>query len=677
MSTQTGRDRSLGGCGTCRSRHTKCDETRPICNVCQLSNLTCTGYDIRLRFVYQGEGDAGEAESNLVRFRRPLYTEGQRKYMSASLVHSFDGMDPNRALMELDEQCHAVQPDDYSLSRGPFSVFRVRPARSKGLWTDDPHSSSPMAPSRIDMVDESFNIQDDTADFLDSIPLDFSLTGIIESVASFSDNIPSTSSLFLDENTPNGITDMDGNQDTIHFQEGPHCSVHPTPFYFSLNNSPPLPEESWPLLTNYRDRVIPLLAPLNSDKKSPWHNIVLPCAMNTLAELAMGGLPSHARSALLYTLLATSATHIQLTPSVIPAEIMGISVAYYKKRALHDLKYCLQKEVSASNKTAKYKDVLMALLSTAILNVFEEDADSMLACLLVTEQFIKRKGLTKPTLSRKVRLLHHCYAYLRIINESIIVSDMSNDPFQQLGVFPDPRATTRASRFRISQWSDTPDFSMTKVKPMQLGQQDLHLEHPGRWDLTMYPEIFGIPESLLNLISHVTRLGNERDLLINSRPGDPCPNPRDFLLRAKMLEKHICGWDSKLDGQEFPASASMVTAMQKALLIFFYRRFYDVEATVLQDQVNQVKELLQSTKASEQDAYMIWPGFIAACEAIQPDLQEYFRGWFGDCFRKTSLPSFQVALSIAESIWSSGRYGGGPSLQWPDIVRSNRRLVIF
>lgn len=296
---------------------------------------------------------------------------------------------------------------------------------------------------------------------------------------------------------------------------------------------------------------------------------------------------------------------------------------------------------------------------------------------MVTEQFIKRKGLSKTTLSRKVRLLHHCYAYLRIVNESIIVSDMSLDPFQQLGVFPDPRTTTRASRFRISQWSDTPDYTMTKVKSLQLGQQDLHLEHPGRWDLTMYPEIFGIPEALLYLMSHVTRLGNERDLLINSRPDDACPSPRDFLLRAKMLERSICRWDPTKDCEDASASTAMVAAIQKALLIFFYRRFYDVESAILQDEVRQVMELLQSSRASEQTVYMIWPGFIAACEAIRPNLQVFFRGWFVDCFRQTGLPSFQAALSIAESIWASGGDGRGPTLQWPDIVRSNRRLIIF
>lgn len=36
--------RSRGGCGTCKKRHRKCDETRPSCRQCQASGLECAGY---------------------------------------------------------------------------------------------------------------------------------------------------------------------------------------------------------------------------------------------------------------------------------------------------------------------------------------------------------------------------------------------------------------------------------------------------------------------------------------------------------------------------------------------------------------------------------------------------------------------------------------------------------
>lgn len=67
------RDRSLEGCGTCRTRHVKRDAQRPVCQMCIISNVPCTGYEIRLRFVHHGEPEPLGIE-DATRFRRPLFT---------------------------------------------------------------------------------------------------------------------------------------------------------------------------------------------------------------------------------------------------------------------------------------------------------------------------------------------------------------------------------------------------------------------------------------------------------------------------------------------------------------------------------------------------------------------------------------------------------------------------
>ncbi|KAI5468131.1 fungal-specific transcription factor domain-containing protein [Mariannaea sp. PMI_226] len=42
------RTKTFSGCWTCRAKHVKCDETRPTCNRCQRSGLSCEGYGVRL-----------------------------------------------------------------------------------------------------------------------------------------------------------------------------------------------------------------------------------------------------------------------------------------------------------------------------------------------------------------------------------------------------------------------------------------------------------------------------------------------------------------------------------------------------------------------------------------------------------------------------------------------------
>ena len=53
----------------------KCDETRPVCSTCDILELTCGGYEISIFFDLDNIAD-----DNVIRFRRPLLTEGECTY---------------------------------------------------------------------------------------------------------------------------------------------------------------------------------------------------------------------------------------------------------------------------------------------------------------------------------------------------------------------------------------------------------------------------------------------------------------------------------------------------------------------------------------------------------------------------------------------------------------------
>lgn len=65
------RNRTLTGCGTCRSRHVKCDESRPVCQKCQQQRLTCLGYARQLMWAKDGLQDSPQDPDRV--FRRPLF----------------------------------------------------------------------------------------------------------------------------------------------------------------------------------------------------------------------------------------------------------------------------------------------------------------------------------------------------------------------------------------------------------------------------------------------------------------------------------------------------------------------------------------------------------------------------------------------------------------------------
>ena len=74
-------------------------------------------------------------------------------------------------------------------------------------------------------------------------------------------------------------------------------------------------------------------------------------------------------------------------------------------------------------------------------------------------------------------------------------------------------------RFRTSRWTAHSDNMMIMEKDPDTAKRDLHLEVSGDWASTLFPELYGITESLLLSPSQVIRTANERDITINQNAG--------------------------------------------------------------------------------------------------------------------------------------------------------------
>lgn len=73
-------------------------------------------------------------------------------------------------------------------------------------------------------------------------------------------------------------------------------------------------------------------------------------------------------------------------------------------------------------------------------------------------------------------------------------------------------------------------------------------------------------------------------------------------------------------------------AMHQAVIIYFYRRVYDTDAMVLQEQVRKCLDDLEpcmGQKAGDQDfaTSIAWATYIAACGAVTPDLRQRALGY--------------------------------------------------
>lgn len=304
--------------------------------------------------------------------------------------------------------------------------------------------------------------------------------------------------------------------------------------------------------------------------------------------------------------------------------------------------------------------------------------------LLEAERIIRLLGLTKKKKSRKVRLLHHCYAYTRIFHESLSILPTRlpsrrkiKDSIERSGVIipsQDPLS------FRLVAWENF-EKKTSEAKNREQGENDLHLSTPGVWTATLYPEIFGVPELWLMLLSQVIRLANEKELAGNSDAIDAM-SLKEYMKRAKDLENCILRWENsattaivwdassglQLLDVDWIILESMLGALRHALAIYFYRRILDVDPEILQPKVVKVKDFLMACKKLGQCKKnlnsLIWPAFIAGCEAIDLDLQKSFLEWFSVYVREDVPASLVRMKSIMEQVWQERRKEEGLSVSW-------------
>jgi hypothetical protein len=213
------------------------------------------------------------------------------------------------------------------------------------------------------------------------------------------------------------------------------------------------------------------------------------------------------------------------------------------------------------------------------------------------------------------------------------------------------------------------DQQMLRVKGQEEGENDLHLKYPGVWTATQYPEIFGIPEIYIFLLSAIIRLGRWKE---EAFAGSLATGLKEYMRGAKEIETFLLRLKHKpesvavaplIDPEQQHCQALLETlssAMQQALMIHFYRKVYDVDSSTLQSQVKAVSECLRRCETlSEGAGYgsmrLIWPAYIAAVEATDTDLRKEFTTWFGRCAKRSGLAAFQDTKEDIEKIWAKER----------------------
>ncbi|KAF5633795.1 ARG81-like transcription factor [Fusarium tjaetaba] len=669
MPKKVERTRTFTGCRTCRSRHAKCDEAQPGCGTCKRLGLACGGYGARLFWI---RDDAVRPELQQSHrgseYRYPLFSESERRLMSDELKGSLGKRTALALLADIDSACEKSDVGD-ALMKGPFGVFQsVEGELTLDTIECSPDTNTDNTSTSMYAETDGFIEEIQRTDWPDQLPeddLDIFTASLDPSFNINSEELTagdqmnindSMANFFVDDPmgaeglalfSPGFISQVMGNDTTAQEESiDPNLQAsmnEVVPYPRNITTPSGLPEEAEPLLRHYRQHIAGQRSTMQAKRKSPWEIIFLPCALETFAELSLWNEASHTRSSIFYTLLAHSALqlHMSKAPNSLAADWKEIGQLHNGARAFR---------------------------------IF----------LLDAERLIRLRGLANQAQNPfKSRLLHHMYTHLRVIAESI---SLWSEPLPESSSEIQGREQFRT--FRITEEGLNMGLDPAQEKTDELGYNDIHLEVQGRWTQTLYPVIYGIPESLMTLLSQTVSLSNEKNRLETVARCNPSISEA-LSKHTKTLENRIWAWPSTLDPTEpvkmptgdedlvrHPQVRSMTLAIHQALVIYFYRRVYDMNAMILQDLVRKTLEYLEpclSELIDDQDfaTSLAWPAFVAACEAVSPDLQERALKCLGVTDDKGVYFTNRPAGVVVPLIWERRKQSGDWTTSWQSLVQES------
>ncbi|KAH8680626.1 fungal-specific transcription factor domain-containing protein [Xylariales sp. PMI_506] len=692
------RTRTFTGCRTCRSRRAKCDEAQPACGTCQRLGLSCEGYEPTLFWPTESttEESPGRGSHRSSAYRFPLSTESDRQLMTTKLLESMGNRSALSLVADLDDACEQASLEGTGVPdalRGPFGVFQLRTPTATAasvlttLSDDRSNGSTEIHANLDDAIDEYIDIvernsgdicvtpsshemffgaPDCAADFTSSSPWDFSsmITPRSDDLSTMLWQDVGTSTSKTREEYQNVGTSSNGKRIETTTLTTPLLR-DPTDGRFGHNTA--MPEHAQSLLRYYRQCIEKSSKAFMPKRKSPAELLFLPCALETFAELSLWNSTSHSRSAVLRAVLASSAFQAERASVESPMQWREVAVLHQVKARQH-LCNALQVEMAGTSQV-EYKELIMAILAVAMTSLYN-GVHTFKSYLLDAEKLIRLRGLAEHR-TFPIRVLHHMYTHLRIMAESLSPEFTIGRGKQNSLVLPAEARAFRTARDALNVGLD-PSYE----KREDAGYNDIHLDVQGKWEKTLYPVMYCIPESLMTLLSQTISLANEKPRLEAAASIDAA-TLTSLADHVKTLEQNIWSWsvaseattlqpttsppqNDTVPGTEsrHESPRSMVLAIHQALIIYFYRRVYKVNAMLLQDRVRQTFDLLEPCLAREewlqdQDfaTSLAWPAFIAACEAVLPDLRRRALECLGALDNRGICLTPRPATEIVRSLW--------------------------
>ncbi|KAE8362720.1 fungal-specific transcription factor domain-containing protein [Aspergillus caelatus] len=661
------RTQSLGACKTCRRRHVKCDQTRPLCKTCRLADVTCDGFGSAIQWI------------------------GCSEKMSSELVSGLASQSIDHNLAEIDTQSRDLEEHpDGEISIGPFAVLNL-------VGDSEPLASNKDLETRLPI--ESAVEEDPPV--TGSAP--FAELSVGEDVLGSLDNYLQWEDIFnLDPGPerwmltppPSGYGVSSTN---LMSPTRPHIPLHGTqdpsprhelPMLRCTMGSPDILSEARLLLSHFHEHVVAQIVWVPMTQKSIWTILHIPSAMITLDQLTYMKqfAIKHANLANLYAILACASYHLGMNPHYAPGK-QGeywehLTMVAYGEAQAH-MNKSLELEFQGPQK-AKYKEQLMAALGLATYSILSQNHKGTRCHLINMEYLIRLRGLVKPKLSRRARLLHYQYTWIRILTESTLV--IHNQITHSAPCLDD--------FLRVVPTDGDSDLNIDDPKDSQTILGDIHLVDSRNFPEELHTAVNGVSETWLGLLSQTTRLANVMGQLHSGTCTMSAEKHLALHRRSHYLENMICSFTSRKPAPRSlgEPKAHMWQALNSALAIYFYRRVRQLNPCILQGYVSQIIEELHKWDAALAQHELVgpgtaWPAFMAGCEAMGHAEREAIVQWLEKARERSGFVSYTTARQIMEEVWKRREQGlkcarpalpGGPmSFSWMDYSRQNLQWLLL
>lgn len=319
--------------------------------------------------------------------------------------------------------------------------------------------------------------------------------------------------------------------------------------------------------------------------------------------------------------------------------------------------------------------------------------------LLAAERMIERRAVFENRQCREFKMLCNMLLYTRVMEEVTHIypawqcqSELSSvRSWSNCSATEETLRASHEARFpslRTRVFIETKDLKA--LRPAELESYlNNEIQAPQRHLNSTFDDIFGLPESLISLISRTTHAISIIEADLTDLPGLMNMDAIRTLERD-IIEAAPDEW-SPTEANNAPGTENnkdlsfQITnaAVHTALSIYFYREIRCVHPTSIQHFVDKaLLHLLQYEKqtkdrASFAAAGICWAAFVIGCEATELSSREQILQLISRLADKSGNGNFRTALKFVPVVWESRTEAKSFDLSWRQVLRASKLELLL